>query len=51
MKLTKHEEVKLFDHTLITNLLSTSLASYNLKNGFKRLVPHIVRNNNQFSTP
>jgi len=29
----------------------TSLASSNLKNCFRRFVPHIVRNNNQFSTP
>ena len=38
------------DHTPITYLLSTSLASCNLKNGFWRFVPHIICNN-QFSTP
>jgi len=30
---------------------STSLASRNLKNEFRRFVPHIVHNTNQFSTP
>jgi len=48
---TKKAAVKLFDFTPITYLLSTSLASCNVKNGFKRFVPHIIRNNHQFSTP
>jgi len=43
--------VKLSDHTPISYLLSTSLASCNLKNRFRRFVPHIICNNNQFSTP
>jgi len=43
--------VKLSDHTHITYLVSASLASCNLKNGFRRFAPHIIRNNNQFSTP
>ena len=43
MKLTKKAEVKLFDHTPITYVLSTSLASCNLKNVFRRFVPHIKR--------
>jgi len=30
-----------FDHIPITYLLSTSMASCNLKNGFRRFVPHI----------
>jgi len=34
--------MKLSDYTPITYLLSTSLASWNLKNGFRRLVPHII---------
>jgi len=50
MKLMKKAAVKLFDLTPITYLLSTSLASCNLKNGFKRFVPHIIRNNHQSST-
>jgi len=51
MQLTKKAAVKLSDHTPITYLLSTSLASCNLKNGLRRFAPHIIRNNNQFSTP
>jgi len=53
MKLTKKAAVKLSDHTPNTYLflLSASLASGNLKNGFRRFVPHILRNNNQFPTP
>ena len=39
--------MKLSDHTHIAYLLNTSLASCNLKNGFRRFVPHIIRNNNQ----
>ena len=35
----------------ITYLLSTSLASWNLKKGFRGFVPHIICNNNWFSTP
>ena len=50
MKPTKNVAVKLPVHTPITYLLSTSLASCNLKNGFKGFVPHIIRSNNQFST-
>ena len=42
IKLTKKAAVKLFDHTPIT-YLSTSLASCNLKNGFRCFVPHIIR--------
>jgi len=38
------------DHTPIAYLLSTSLTSCNLKHGFRRFVPQIMRNNNQFST-
>jgi len=34
--------VKLYDHTPITYLLSTTLASCFLKNGFRRFVPHII---------
>jgi len=51
VKLTK-KSVKLSDHTVIhiTYLLSTSLVSSNLKNGLRRFVPQIIRNNNQFST-
>jgi len=41
MKLTKKAAVKLSDHTPIACLLSTSLASCNLKNGFRHFVPHI----------
>jgi len=36
MKLMKKAAVKLSDHTQITYLLSTSLTSCNLKNGFRR---------------
>jgi len=43
MKLTKTAVVKLSDHTPITYLFSTSLASCNLKSGFRRFVPHIMR--------
>ena len=43
--------MKSSDHTPITYLWSISLASCNLKNGFRRFVPHIICNNNQFSTP
>jgi len=39
MKLTKKAAVKLSDHTPIAYLLSTSLASCHLKNGFRRFVP------------
>jgi len=48
MKLTKKAAVKLSDHTPITYLLSSSMASCrpNLNNGFRRFVPHIIRNNN-----
>jgi len=46
MKLTKKAAVKLSDHTPITYLLSTSMASCNLHNGFRRFVPHVIRNNN-----
>jgi len=38
-------------HTPNKNLLSATLASWNLKNWFRRFVPHIIYNNNQFSTP
>ena len=41
MNLTKKSAVKLSDHTHITYLLSTSLASCNLKNWFRCFVPHI----------
>jgi len=41
--------VKLYDHTPITYLLSTSLASCNLKIRLRRFVSHIIRHNNQFS--
>jgi len=41
MKLTKKAAVKLSDHTPIAYLLSTSLASCNLKNGFRRFVPQL----------
>jgi len=51
MKLTKKAAVKLSDRTHITYYLSTSVASCNLKNGVRRLVPHIIRNSNRFSTP
>ena len=47
----KKTAVKLSDHTPITYLLSTSLASRNLKNGFRCFVPYIICNNNRFSTP
>jgi len=43
--------VNLSDQTHNAYLLSSSLASCNLKNGFRRFVPHIIGNNNQFSTP
>ena len=43
--------MKLSDHTPIAYLWSISLASCNLKNWFRRFVPHITCNNNQFSTP
>jgi len=32
-------------------LIESSLASCNLKNGFRYFVPQVIRNNNQFSTP
>ena len=51
MKLTKKAAVKLSDRSPITYLLSTSLASCNLKIGFRRFVPHVIRNNNQCSRP
>jgi len=51
MKLTKEAAVKLSDHSPITYLLSTSPASCNRKIGFRRFVPHVIRNNNQFSRP
>jgi len=51
MKVTKKAAVKSPDHTAITYLLSTSLASFSLKKGFRCFVPRIIRNNNQFSTP
>ena len=51
MKLTKKAAVKLSDHTPIIYLLSTWQASCNLKNGLKRFIPQIIRNNDQFSTP
>jgi len=51
MKLRKKAAMKLSEHTHILYLLSTSLASCNLKIGFRRFVPHIIHNNNQFSTP
>jgi len=44
MKLTLKEALKVYHHTPIIYLLSTSLASCNLKNGFRRFVPHIIRN-------
>jgi len=47
----KKAAVKKSDHTPNTYLLSTSLASCNPKIGFKRFVPHIIRNNNPLSTP
>jgi len=50
VKLTKEASAKLSDHTPIVYLLSTTLASGNLKNGFKRFVPHVTRNNNQLTT-
>jgi len=40
---TKKAAVKLSDHTPVTYLLSTSLAWCNLKNGFRRFLPHIIR--------
>ena len=43
--------VNLSDNTPITYLLNNSLASCNLQNIFRRFVPHIICNNNQFSTP
>jgi len=46
MKLTKKAVVKLSDHTHITYLLSTSQASCNLKNEFRRFAPHITHNHN-----
>ena len=51
VKLTKKAAVKLSDHTPIAYLWSTSLASFNLKNGFRCFVPQIICHNNQFSTP
>jgi len=51
MRLTKKVAVKSSDYTAITYLLSTSLASSNLKNGFRRFAPRIIHNKNQFSTP
>jgi len=51
MKPKKKAALKLSDHTHITHSLSTSLASCDLKNLFRRFVPHIIRNNNHFSTP
>jgi len=42
MKVTEKAAVKLSEHTHITYLLSTSLASCKLKNGFRRFVPHII---------
>jgi len=42
----KKAAVKLFDYTPITYLWSTSVTLYNLKNGFRRFVPHLIRNNN-----
>ena len=51
MKLTKKPAVKLSDLTHITYLLSISLASCNLTNGFRRFIPHIIRAINQSSTP
>jgi len=47
----KKTGVKLSDHTHITYLWSTSLALHNLKNEYRRVVPHMICNNNQFSTP
>ena len=47
----KKAAVKSSDHIPITYLWSTSLASCILKNGFRCFVPHIICNNNQFSTP
>jgi len=51
IKLTKKAAMKLSDYTPITYSLSTSLASCNLNNGFRRFVPHIIRNNNQLLMP
>jgi len=51
MKLTKKAAVKLSHLIHITYLLSTSLASCNLKNGFKHFVPHMIRHNNQLLAP
>jgi len=51
MKLMEKAAVKFSEHTNITYSLSTSLASCNLKNGFRCFVPHNICNNNQFSTP
>jgi len=45
MEPTKKASVKLSDHTPIIYLLSTSLASWNLKNWFRRFVPHIMCTN------
>jgi len=44
MELMKKAAVKLSDHTPNIHLLSTSLPSCNLKNGFRRFVPQIIRN-------
>jgi len=46
MKLTKKAAVKSSDHTPTTHLLSILLASCNLKNGYRRFVSRIIRNNN-----
>jgi len=51
MKLTEKAEVKLSDNAQLAYLLSTSLDSCNLKNGFRRFAPYIIHNNNLFSTP
>jgi len=51
MKLTKKAAVKLLDHTPIAYLLSTELTPCNLEKGFRRFVPHTIRDYNQFSTP
>jgi len=51
MKVTKKAAVMSPDHSAITYLMSASQASCNLKNGFRSFVPHIIYNNNQFSTP
>jgi len=48
MKLTKKASIRLSDHNPIIYLLSTTLASCNLKNGFKRFVPNVTRNNDLF---